>query len=129
MNLASVHNGVDPGGMSGPGLEHPRSSSFPVSGRPFKKSGDRQLPKKTGYRASFELRPVFYAPIAELKRSNKLLMDETQAPVLDPVLGPALAGLIDRAFMRRDKLGELLVLRNDSKGSVRVGAKRRFTAR
>ena len=64
--------------------------------------------------------------IADLKRSNKLL-DETRAPVLDPVLGPALAGLIDRAFMRRDKLGELSMLRNDSKGSVRVGAKKKIS--
>lgn len=35
-------------------------------------------------RAAFELRPVFDALIAELKRSTKLFMDETRAPVLDP---------------------------------------------
>ncbi|MEP7454120.1 IS66 family transposase [Phyllobacterium sp. SB3] len=35
-------------------------------------------------RAAFELRPVFDALIADLKRSNKLFMDETRAPVLDP---------------------------------------------
>jgi transposase len=35
-------------------------------------------------RASFELRPVFDALIADLKRSSKLFMDETKAPVLDP---------------------------------------------
>lgn len=35
-------------------------------------------------RAAFELRPVFDALVAELKRSSKLFMDETRAPVLDP---------------------------------------------
>jgi len=35
-------------------------------------------------RAAFELRPVFDALIADLKRSAKLFMDETRAPVLDP---------------------------------------------
>ncbi|MBB3526690.1 transposase-like protein [Rhizobium sp. BK456] len=35
-------------------------------------------------RAAFELRPVFNALIADLKRSTKLVMDETRAPVLDP---------------------------------------------
>ncbi len=35
-------------------------------------------------RAAFELRPVFDAVIADLKRSTKLFMDETRAPVLDP---------------------------------------------
>ena len=35
-------------------------------------------------RAAFELRPVFNALIANLKRSTKLFMDETRAPVLDP---------------------------------------------
>lgn len=35
-------------------------------------------------KAAFELRPVFEALIAELKRSTKLFMDETRAPVLDP---------------------------------------------
>jgi transposase len=35
-------------------------------------------------RAAFELRPVFNAMIADLKRSTKLFMDETRAPVLDP---------------------------------------------
>ena len=34
--------------------------------------------------AAFELRPVFDALIADLKRSTKLFMDETRAPVLDP---------------------------------------------
>ncbi len=36
-------------------------------------------------RAAFELRPVFDALMADLKRSTKLFMDETRAPVLDPV--------------------------------------------
>ena len=36
-------------------------------------------------RAAYELRPVFDALIADLKRSTKLFMDETRAPVLDPV--------------------------------------------
>ncbi|MDF0699440.1 IS66 family transposase [Rhizobium sp. MC63] len=35
-------------------------------------------------RAAFELRPVFDALIADLKRSTKLFVDETRAPVLDP---------------------------------------------
>jgi transposase len=35
-------------------------------------------------RAAFELRPVFDCLIANLKRSTKLFMDETRAPVLDP---------------------------------------------
>ena len=35
-------------------------------------------------RAAFKLRPVFDALMADLKRSTKLFMDETRAPVLDP---------------------------------------------
>lgn len=35
-------------------------------------------------RAAYELRPVFDALITDLKRSTKLFMDETRAPVLDP---------------------------------------------
>lgn len=35
-------------------------------------------------RAAYELRPVFDALIADLKRSTKLFMDETRAPVLYP---------------------------------------------
>ena len=35
-------------------------------------------------RAAFELRPVYAALMADLKRSSKLFMDETRAPVLDP---------------------------------------------
>jgi len=35
-------------------------------------------------RAAFELRPVYEALLANLKRSSKLFMDETTAPVLDP---------------------------------------------
>lgn len=35
-------------------------------------------------RAAFELRPVYAALLANLKRSSKLFMDETIAPVLDP---------------------------------------------
>ena len=35
-------------------------------------------------KASYELRPVFDALIADLKGSSKLFMDETRAPVLDP---------------------------------------------
>ena len=35
-------------------------------------------------KAAFELRPVFDALLANLKRSDKLFMDETVAPVLDP---------------------------------------------
>lgn len=35
-------------------------------------------------RAAFELRPVYEALMVDLKRSSKLFMDETRAPVLDP---------------------------------------------
>ncbi len=35
-------------------------------------------------RAAFELRPVHDALLANLKRSTKLFIDETRAPVLDP---------------------------------------------
>lgn len=35
-------------------------------------------------RAGFELRPVYEALLVNLKRSSKLFMDETRAPVLDP---------------------------------------------
>lgn len=35
-------------------------------------------------RAAFELKPVYDALLADLKRSTKLFMDETTAPVLDP---------------------------------------------
>ena len=35
-------------------------------------------------RGAFELTPVYDALLAELKRSSKLFMDETKAPVLDP---------------------------------------------
>lgn len=35
-------------------------------------------------RAAFELRPAYDALMADLKRSTKLFMDETRAPVLDP---------------------------------------------
>lgn len=35
-------------------------------------------------RAAFELKPVYDALLADLKRSDKLFMDETKAPVLDP---------------------------------------------
>lgn len=43
-------------------------------------------------RAAFELRPVFDALIADLKRSTKLFMDETRAPVLDPGSGKTRTG-------------------------------------
>lgn len=43
-------------------------------------------------RAAYELRPVFDALIADLKRSNKLFMDETRAPVLDPGSGKTKTG-------------------------------------
>ena len=36
-------------------------------------------------RAAYELRPVFDAPVADLKRSSKLFMDETRAPVASSV--------------------------------------------
>ncbi|ASV84676.1 transposase C of IS166 homeodomain protein [Ochrobactrum quorumnocens] len=43
-------------------------------------------------RTAFELRPVFDALIANLKRSHKLFMDETRAPVLDPGSGKTKTG-------------------------------------
>ena len=38
-------------------------------------------------KAAYELKPVFNALIADLKRSSKLFMDGTRAPVLDPKAG------------------------------------------
>ena len=43
-------------------------------------------------RAAYELRPVFDALIADLKRSTKLFMDETRAAVLDPGSGKTKTG-------------------------------------
>lgn len=43
-------------------------------------------------RAAFELRPVHDALMADLKRSSKLFMDETRAPVLDPGSGKTRTG-------------------------------------
>ncbi len=43
-------------------------------------------------KAAFELRPVFDALIADLRRSTKLFMDETRAPVLDPGKGRTKSG-------------------------------------
>ena len=53
-------------------------------------------------RAAFELRPVFDCLLAELKRSTKLFMDETRAPVLDP-------------GRRRTKTGYLWALARDDR--------------
>ena len=44
------------------------------------------LPAWVG-KAADELKPVFTALIADLKRSTKLFRDETRAPVLDPKAG------------------------------------------
>ena len=43
-------------------------------------------------KAAYELPPVYYAQIADLKRSTKLFMDETTAPVLDPGKGKVKTG-------------------------------------
>ncbi len=43
-------------------------------------------------KAAYELKPVFTALIADLKRSTKLFMDETRAPVLDPKAGKTKTG-------------------------------------
>ena len=43
-------------------------------------------------KAAYELKPVFNALIADLKRSTKLFMDETRAPVLDPKAGKTKTG-------------------------------------
>lgn len=53
-------------------------------------------------RAAFELKPVFDRLVAELKRSTKLFMDETRAPVLDP-------------GRRRTKTGYLWALARDDR--------------
>jgi hypothetical protein len=53
-------------------------------------------------RATFELRPVFDALIADLKRSTKLFMDETRAPVLDPGSCKTKTGYF-RALARGDR--------------------------
>ena len=38
-------------------------------------------------KAAYALKPMFTAMIADLKRSTKLFIDETRAPVLDPKAG------------------------------------------
>ena len=43
-------------------------------------------------KATYELKPVFTALIADLKRSTKLFMDETRAPVLEPKAGKTKTG-------------------------------------
>ena len=43
-------------------------------------------------KATYELKPVFAALIADLKRSTKLFMVETRAPVLDPKAGKTKTG-------------------------------------
>ncbi|OYU37597.1 MAG: IS66 family transposase [Pseudorhodobacter sp. PARRP1] len=43
-------------------------------------------------KAAYDLKPVFNALIADLKRSQKLFMDETRAPVLDPKAGKTKTG-------------------------------------
>ena len=43
-------------------------------------------------KAAYELKPVFTALIADLKRSTKPFMDETRAPVLDPKAGKTKTG-------------------------------------
>ena len=43
-------------------------------------------------KAAYELKPVWGALIADLKRSTKLFMDETRAPVLDPNAGKTKTG-------------------------------------
>ncbi|MEO1464551.1 MAG: IS66 family transposase [Pseudomonadota bacterium] len=53
-------------------------------------------------RAAFELKPVFEHLVADLKRSTKLFMDETRAPVLDP-------------GRRRTKTGYLWALSRDDR--------------
>ena len=45
-------------------------------------------------KAAYELKPVFTALIADLKRSTKLFMDETRAPVLDPRAGKTKTGYL-----------------------------------
>lgn len=53
-------------------------------------------------RAAFEIRPVFDCLLTDLKRSTKLFMDETRAPVLDP-------------GRRRTKTGYLWALARDER--------------
>lgn len=53
---------------------------------------DRSTLAAWGGKAAWELAPVYDALIAELKRSTKLFMDETTAPVLDPGRGKVKKG-------------------------------------
>ena len=52
----------------------------------------RRAMETTPLRAAFELRPVYDALIADLKRSTKLFMDEDRALVLDPGAGKTKKG-------------------------------------
>lgn len=53
-------------------------------------------------RAAFELRPVYDALMQDLKKSTKLFMDETRAPVLDPGARKTRTGYF-RALARDDR--------------------------
>jgi transposase len=48
------------------------------------------------------LKPVFTALIADLKRSTKLFMDQTRAPLLDPKAGKTKSGYF-WALVRDDR--------------------------
>ena len=65
-------------------------------------------------KAAYELRPVFDALIADLKQSNKLFMDETRAPVLDPPLIAA-SGDCRAAGKRKTKTGYFWALARDDR--------------
>lgn len=71
------------------GVKSPRATRLPLyrQAQIMSRQGvdlDRSTLADWVGQAAFELRPVFDALIADLKRSTKLFMDETRAPVLDP---------------------------------------------
>ena len=66
-------------------------------------------------RAAFELKPVFDCLIADLKRSTKLFMDETRAPVLDPTSRGLQANHCRAVGRRRTKTGYFWSLARDDR--------------
>ena len=73
-------------------------------------------------RAAFELRPIYERLIELLKRSTKLFMDETRAPVLEPGLGRTKRGYFwamardDRPWGGKDPPAVVYFYSQDRKG-------------